>query len=185
MRVVCAVLSVLLLVALGYIFIQHQNAPERIALLNVERIIAESTPGKAGREHLDIIDRRFQQGLDELHKSYQNAPEEEQRRVFDNAEGTLVRQFSVEERSVSDSLKKIIHEEAEKWRQNNNVSAIFPLQLALVSDGKQLDSTDEILAAVNQREITFAEFPELTINQPTSAGQRKPEGQQSMPAAEK
>lgn len=185
MKVVCAVLSVLLLVALGYIFVQHQNAPERIALLNVERIIAESTPGKAGREHLDIIDQRFQQGLNELHKSYQNAPEEEQRRVFNNAEETLVRQFSVEERGVGDALKKIIHEEAEKWRQNNNVSAIFPLQLALVSDGKQLDCTDEILAAVNQRQITFAELPELTINQPTSSGQRKPEAQPDIPAPEK
>lgn len=164
MKVLCAVLSILLIVAVGYIFIQHQGAPERIALLNVERIIAESSPGKAGREHLDVIDRRFQQKLDELHKNYQNAPEQVQRRVFSNAEETLVKMFSMEERGVSDSLKKIIHEETEKWRQEHHISAIFPLQVTLVSDEKRLDCTDEILAAVNQRQIAFAAMPELTTD---------------------
>ncbi|PRD17233.1 hypothetical protein CQW29_00940 [Pantoea coffeiphila] len=166
MKILCAVLSVLLIVAVGYIFHQHQAVPERIALLDVEKIIAQSAPGKAGREHLSIIDRRFQKGMDDLHRSYQNAPEEEQQRVFSNAEETLVRQFSVEERGVSDALKKIIYEEAEKWRKEHNIGAIFPAQLALVSSDKQLDCTDEILAAVDRRQITFAELPVLQINQP-------------------
>ncbi|MFG1175179.1 hypothetical protein AAFN90_16635 [Erwiniaceae bacterium CAU 1747] len=165
MKILCAVLSVLLIVALGYIFLQHRDAPEKIVLLDVERIIAQSAPGKAGREHLSIIDQRFQQGMEDLHRSYQNAPEEEQQRVFNNAEETLFRQFSVEERSVSDSLKKIIYEEAEKWRKAHNVGAILPAQLALVNSDKGLDCTDEILAAVDQRKITFAELPVLQINQ--------------------
>ena len=166
MKILCAVLSVLLIVAVGYIFHQHQGIPERIALLDVERIIAQSAPGKAGREHLSIIDRRFQQGMEDLHRSYQNAPEEEQQRVFSNAEETLVRQFSVEERGVSDALKKIIYEEAEKWRKEHSIGAIFPAQLALASSEKQVDCTDEILAAVDRRQITFADLPVLQINQP-------------------
>lgn len=167
MKILCAVLSVLLIVALGYIFYQHPGAQGKIALLNVERIIAESAPGKAGREHLSIIDRRFQKGMDDLHRSYQNAPLEEQQRVFSNAEETLVRQFSVEERGVSDALKKIVYEEAEKWRKEHNIGVIFPAQLALVSSDKQADCTDEVLAAVDQRQITFAELPVLQINQPS------------------
>lgn len=168
MKILCAVLSVMLIVAVGYIFYQHQATPERIALLDVEKIIAQSAPGKAGREHLSIIDRRFQKGMEDLHRSYQNAPEEEQQRVFSNAEETLVRQFSVEERGVSDALKKIIYEEADKWRKEHNVGAIFPAQMALVSSDKQLDCTDEILAAVDRRHISFAELPMLQINQPPS-----------------
>lgn len=174
MKILCAVLSVLLIMAVGYIFFQHQGAPERIALLDVERIIAQSAPGKAGREHLSIIDRSFQKGMEDLHRSYQNAPEEEQQRVFSNAEETLVRQFSVEERGVSDALKKIIYEEAEKWRREHNIGAIFPAQLALVSSDKQLDCTDGILAAVDKRQITFAELPTLQINQPSAITPRSP-----------
>ncbi|ROR06910.1 hypothetical protein [Erwinia sp. JUb26] len=166
MKILCAVLSVLLLVALGYIFLQHQGAPEKIALLDVERIIAESAPGKAGREHLNIIDRGFQKGMEDLLNSYRNASEEEQQRVMSHAEETLVGQFSVEERRVSDALKKIIYEEAEKWRKQHDVGAIFPAQLALVSSDRQLDCTDEILATVDQRQITFADLPVLQINQP-------------------
>lgn len=183
MKTLCAVLSVLLVAALGYIVYQHQSTPARIALLDVERIIAESAPGKASREHLNIIDQRFQQGMDDLHKSYENAPAAEQQRVFGNAEDTLVRQFSIEERGVSDALKKIIHEEAEKWRQQNNIGAILPAQVALVSShDKQIDCTDDILAAVNQRQITFADLPTLKITQPSATNRpAEPEQKRTEP----
>lgn len=168
MKIVCAVLSVLLIVALGYIFIQHQRAFEGIALIDVDRIVTESVPGKAGREHLSVIDQHFQQGLDKLAKNYENAPEAERTRVLRNAEDALVKQFSLEEQNAGDALKKIIFEETEKWRQRHNVGVIFPLQVALTSDGQRLDCTDEVMAAVNQRHITFADYPELTINKPAS-----------------
>ena len=172
MKILCAVLSALLLMAAGYIIYQHQQTSGSIALLNVERIITESAPGKASNEHLRTIDQRFQQGMNELYEAFSDASEEEKQRVFSQAEETLVRQFAVEERNVREAINSIIGEEAEKWRQKHRVSMILPVQITLASHDTQLDATDDILAAVNQRQITFAEIPQLNIMPP--AAQRAP-----------
>ena len=180
MKILCAVLSALLVMATGCIIYLYQGTHNRIALLDMDRIITESAPGKAGQAHLAQVDQRFRKGMDELSATFNNAPEEEKQRVFRHAEDTLVRQFSMEERDVSEAIKKVIYEEAEKWRQKNRVSVIFPAQLTLAHNDARLDATDDILQAVNQRHITFAELPELKIapptatKQPTSSGKNSP-----------
>lgn len=165
MKYICSLAALLLISALGWLFWQQGHPAPTIALLDIEKVIAESTPGKAGRAHLDKLDLHFRQGLQQLHENYQQAPAAEQQRVIANAEQMLGQQFGQEERTITEDLKRIILDEAEKWRQKHGARMVLPAQLALASAG-EVDCTDEVLKAVNQREMRFARLPQLDFLRP-------------------
>lgn len=180
MKSVYALAAVPLLGALGWLGWQQLHPAPQIALLDIEKVIAESNPGKAGRAHLDKVDLHFRQGLQRLHNDYQQAPAAEQQRVISNAEQMLSQQFGQEERTVSDDLKKIILDEAERWRDKHGARLVLPAQLALASAG-DVDCTDQVLQAVNQREMHFSRLPPLNFPQPEGAVSPQPP-LQSQPA---
>ncbi|PLV59688.1 hypothetical protein [Erwinia sp. B116] len=172
MKFVFTLISLMVL-ALGWLFWQQRHPAPAIALLDIEKVIADSTPGKAGRAHLDKLALHFRQGLQQVHNDYQQSPAAEQQRVIANAEQMLDQQFEREERTISDDLKKIILDEAEKWRKKHGAGLVLPAQLALASAGEE-NCTEEVLQAVNQREIRFARLPQLDFLQPEGMASPQP-----------
>lgn len=168
MKSVYALAAVPLLGALGWLGWQQLHPTPQIALLDIEKVIAESAPGKAGRAHLDKVDLHFRQGLQRLHNDFQQTPAAEQQRIISNAEQMLSQQFGQEERTVSDDLKKIILDEAERWRDKHGARLVLPAQLALAS-ADEVDCTEQVLQAVNQREMRFSRLPPLNLPQPEGA----------------
>lgn len=167
-----AILVVLAGCGVGFIYYKLQQPA--IAVLNMEKVLYESSPGKAGREHLRIIDQRFQQGMNEMGETYRDASQQERQRALSAAEDRLVRQFQREERQVTDTVTAIVLQETEKWRKAHGVTVVLPGSMVLAVGQPAINCTDEVLAAVNNRTATFADFPVMNIIPPKTRSAEQP-----------
>lgn len=136
-----------------------------VVTVNVQQIMAESTPGKQGSEHLKAVQTVLQKGFDGVQERYKSKPKAEQEKVLAEALAVLNRQMEIEKLAVASLLNKAIVEEVAVWRKANKVSLVLPREYALDVE-PSADITKSILSAVNKRKITFPDLPKVNINDP-------------------
>lgn len=164
-RVMTIFLAVLLMgVAAG-------TAPAtEIAVVDAERILAQSTPGKKGQEHLNEVQKVLQKGYNDLvalYRGRENSPEAQE--IIRQGQAALEQQMAVERNAVLAVLQSELMAATEAWQKKNpKVQAVVSRQLLLGADSK-LDVTSAVMKEMNKRTPKFAALPTVTVNKPAPA----------------
>ncbi|MBO4335539.1 MAG: OmpH family outer membrane protein [Desulfovibrio sp.] len=150
-----------------------QNEPAQvIGVVDVERVLTESVPGKAAIAHLEQAKAVLQKGLKDLEEEWKDASDEEKRRVLPEGLSALNRQMAVEEQAARKVVADIMLEEIRGWRLTHKASCVIARQNLLDAD-KTVDVTDEILHAMASKTATFAPLPTVNIKKRDSAQPEK------------
>lgn len=164
-RVMTIFLAVLLMgVAAG-------TAPAtEIAVVDAERILAQSTPGKNGQEHLNEVQKVLQKGYNDLvalYRGRENSPEAQE--IIRQGQAALEQQMAVERNAVLAVLQSELMAATEAWQKKNpKVQAVVSRQLLLGAVPK-LDVTSAVMKEMNKRTPKFAALPTVTVNKPAPA----------------
>ena len=164
-RVMTIFLAVLLMgVAAG-------TAPTtEIAVVDAERILAQSTPGKKGQEHLNEVQKVLQKGYNDLvalYRGRENSPEAQE--IIRQGQAALEQQMAVERNAVLAVLQSELMAATEAWQKKNpKVQAVVSRQLLLGAVPK-LDVTSAVMKEMNKRTPKFAALPTVTVNKPAPA----------------
>ncbi len=164
-RVMTIFLAVLLMgVAAG-------TAPAtEIAVVDAERILAQSTPGKKGQEHLNEVQKVLQKGYNDLvalYRGRENSPEAQE--IIRQGQAALEQQMAVERNAVLAVLQSELMAATEAWQKKNpKVQAVVSRQLLLGAVPK-LDVTSAVMKEMNKRTPKFAALPTVTVNKPAPA----------------
>lgn len=146
-----------------------------IGVVDVERVLTESVPGKAALAHLEQAKAVLQKGLKDLEEEWKDASDEEKRRVLTEGLAALNRQMAVEEQAARKVVADIMLEEIRGWRLTHKASCVIARQNLLDAD-KTVDVTDEILHAMASKTATFAPLPTVNIKKRDSAQPEKEKG---------
>ena len=164
-RVMTIFLAVLLMgVAAG-------TAPAtEIAVVDAERILAQSTPGKKGQEHLNEVQKVLQKGYNDLvalYRGRENSPEAQE--IIRQGQAALEQQMAVERNAVLAVLQSELMAATEAWQKKNpKIRAVVSRQLLLGAVPK-LDVTSAVMKEMNKRTPKFAALPTVTVNKPAPA----------------
>ncbi|WP_302294366.1 OmpH family outer membrane protein [Pyramidobacter piscolens] len=164
-RVMTIFLAVLLMgVAAG-------TAPAtEIAVVDAERILAQSTPGKKGQEHLNEVQKVLQKGYNDLvalYRGRENSPEAQE--IIRQGQAALEQQMAVERNAVLAVLQSELMAATEAWQKKNpKIQAVVSRQLLLGAVPK-LDVTSAVMKEMNKRTPKFAALPTVTVNKPAPA----------------
>ena len=150
-----------------------QNEPAQvIGVVDVERVLTESVPGKAAIAHLEQAKAVLQKGLKDLEEEWKEASDEEKRRVLTEGLTALNRQMAVEEQAARKVVADIMFEEIRGWRLTHKASYVIARQNLLDAD-KTVDVTDEILHAMASKTAKFDPLPTVNIKKRESALPKK------------
>lgn len=138
-------------------------AAPAVVSVDMQRIMAESVPGKQAAAHLEQVRQVLQKGFDDLRKAHEKESEAERNKIYADGLAVLNRQMEVERQSAMRAVNAVVVEEIEKWRQKNGVQLVIPRSMVITGDYDKADYTNTILSAVNKRKVTFAALPTVTI----------------------
>ena len=169
MRTVCTALLILMLCN-GIAW------ADRLAVVDVERIFRESTPGKAGEAHLEKVRDVLQKGMDEFIALYRGREETEEAQVaLREVAATLERQFAAERMGVRQVLTVHLEEIVRTWfvanTQRTAPRAVAPANIFFAFN-PDMDITDIIMREMNKVKPTFSDLPTVTVqpNPPATPG---------------
>lgn len=141
-----------------------------IAVVDAERILAQSTPGKKGQEHLNEVQKVLQKGYNDLvalYRGRENSPEAQE--IIRQGQAALEQQMAVERNAVLAVLQSELMAATEAWQKKNpKVQAVVSRQLLLGAVPK-LDVTSAVMKEMNKRTPKFAALPTVTVNKPAPA----------------
>ena len=141
-----------------------------IAVVDAERILAQSTPGKKGQEHLNEVQKVLQKGYNDLVSLYrgrENSPEAQE--IIRQGQAALEQQMAVERNAVLAVLQSELMAATEAWQKKNpKIQAVVSRQLLLGAVPK-LDVTSAVMKEMNKRTPKFAALPTVTVNKPAPA----------------
>ncbi len=138
-------------------------AAPAVVSVDMQRIMAESVPGKAASAHLEEVRKVLQKGFDDLRKAHEKDPESERNKIYADGLSVLNRQMEVERQSAMRAVNAVVVDEIEKWRKKNGVMLVIPRSVVITGDFDKADYTNTILSAVNKRKVKFADLPTVTI----------------------
>lgn len=138
-----------------------------IAVVDADKILAQSTPGKKGQAHLAEVQKVLQKGYNDLlalYRGRENSPEAQN--VIRQGQAALEQQMAVERNAVLAVLQSELMAATEAWRKKNpKIQAVISRQLLLGADPK-LDVTNAVMREMNRRTPKFADLPTVTVNKP-------------------
>ena len=141
-----------------------------IAVVDAERILAQSTPGKKGQEHLNEVQKVLQKGYNDLvalYRGRENSPEAQE--IIRQGQAALEQQMAVERNAVLAVLQSELMAATEAWQKKNpKIQAVVSRQLLLGAVPK-LDVTSAVMKEMNKRTPKFAALPTVTVNKPAPA----------------
>lgn len=159
--------SLLLALTLGLFLLgAHQAVAAEIAVVNVDQVIAESTPGKTIPDHMKKVQSVLQKGLDDLQAMYkgkETTPEAQQ--AIGQGYAALQQQLAIEQQAAVQAVYALVQDEVAKWRTKNKTAVVISTQGVIDVDPKA-DITKAILAEVNKRKVTFPDLPSVKVNAP-------------------
>ena len=157
---VCTVLLVLA-------FCSGPVRADGLAVVDVERIFRESTPGKAGEAHLTQARDILLKGLDELRAIYKGMEEKpEAKAALREGQAALDRQFAADRLAVWQVLTAHLEHAIRIWfgvnAQGASINAVAPAS-ALFVYSPALDVTDAVMREMDKEKPTFHALPTVTV----------------------
>lgn len=146
----------LLLLCLGLAGCQQSDSSGRaVAVVDMNRLLAESEPGKAGMAFLEGLQKDMQDKLDGIQKRLEkNKDDEEARNDLQTAYMTFQNRMGKEQQNVAARLYDMLQGVLEDWRSRNGFGVVVSREVALAFD-RSADVTDAVLAEVNKKTMTF------------------------------
>lgn len=139
-----------------------------IAVVDMERVQAESRPAVLAREHLKKVQDSLQGGLDEVKTVYAGAPEATVRRVTAGAQVRLQQQMAAEQRHASQLVEGAMLKAVAAWQKAHPGTAVFP-RGALLGAGDSEDITGKIIALMTEEQVSFPDVPVVSVKKPEQA----------------
>ena len=179
MRKSLAILSLVVLVAL---FGASRALATEVAVVDTDKILAESTPARAGQLHLQEVQKVLQKGYDDLatmYKGRENTPEGQN--AIMQGQAALQQQMIVERNAVITVLQQELMTATEAWRKKNpKIHMVVSKNLLLASDPK-MDVTAAVMQEMNKRIPKFADLPTVTVNRPAPVRPATPAAKPAQP----
>ena len=152
-------------------------AAARVATVDVDHIMLHSRAAAEARAHLGEVRKRLGQGLTDLQKAWENAPEKDRAPVLADGAQALNQQMQIEEKAAQGVVNNLLLEVVREWRKANKGTLVFARQNLLDAD-ESLDITPDVLKVMDTRKVTFPKLPEIAIRRPgdTSAPQQAGKG---------
>lgn len=148
---------------------------ENLAVVDVNRILVESVPGKAGEQHLQKVQEILQKGLEDVQKLYKGKENTaEAQRALREAYAALERQMVVERQAVLQVLGGLLDKAVKDWRAaNKKYLAVINSQMLLDAD-KSLDVTAAVMKEMDRAKPVFPDLPQVTVTPPKAQDEKKP-----------
>ena len=138
-----------------------------IAVVDTEKLLVQSEPGKLGQAHLEAVQKVLQKGYNDLLALYRGQENTaEAQNAVAQGQAALERQMEVERAAVTSVLQSELTAAVEAWRKKNpRIHAVLARQLFLDAAPK-LDATSAVMKEMNKRKPKFAELPTVTVKKP-------------------
>ena len=133
-----------------------------VGVVDEEKIMNESMPGKAGKEHMDFVRDQLQKTLDATYNEWANAPADERDKVMNEMAYTLNTLIQVETDATNLVVRRIMLDEVRKWRADHKGIAVVPKSAFLDIDRKYL-ITDDIIEQMTFRQPKFSDVPKFEV----------------------
>ena len=134
-----------------------------VVTMDMDRLLAESEPGKKMDAHLKEVQAVLQKGYNDLEETFKDAPDPEKKRIYAEGLAKLNRQMEVERQAAIQVVHAVLVDEIEKWRASNGVSLVIPRNVVLAGNWEATDYTTPIMDAANNRTVKFADLPVVSI----------------------
>lgn len=162
------------------------GSSSKVAVVDLNRLITDSNPGKAAKTFLDNMNKQFNDELGKKQAAAQANPKDE--KAAQDLQATymsLQQRMQTEAQNVNNALLEHVLSAVRKYREQNGLSAVLRSEAALDYD-KTLDVTDKVLDEVNKQNIEFKPVTHDDLAKPAPAagsGEKAPAAP-SAPAAE-
>ncbi|MCR5536505.1 MAG: OmpH family outer membrane protein [Succinivibrio sp.] len=134
-----------------------------IGVVDIERVMKESTPAESARKHLDEVRTTLQEGYKSLEKEWENAPAADRQKALADGLNVLNRQMAAEEAAANQVVHKLMRDEAQAWVDKNKASFVV-LKPNLLASSANIDITSDIIAGMNAKPAQFAKLPTVQIS---------------------
>lgn len=138
-----------------------------VAVVDSEKILVESAPGKAGVAHLKKVEQVLQKGYDDLlalYKGKENTAEGAQ--AIAQAQAVLQQQLMVEQGAVRQAISEKLVAVVKAWRKKNAKIELVVGRHLLLDYAAALDITPDIMKEMNVVTVKFPDLPKVTVNPP-------------------
>jgi len=158
----------------------------KVAVVDLNRLITDSNPGKAAKTFLDNMNKQFNDELGKKQAAAQANPKDE--KAAQDLQATymsLQQRMQTEAQNVNNALLEHVLSAVRKYREQNGLSAVLRSEAALDYD-KALDVTDKVLDEVNKQNIEFKPVTHDDLAKPAPAagsGEKAPAAPAAEPAA--
>ncbi|MDY3868768.1 MAG: OmpH family outer membrane protein [Pyramidobacter sp.] len=140
------------------------------AVLDVQKITAESAPGKAAAAHIQAVQKVLQKGMDDviaMYKGKENTPEA--RQAIADAQNLLNRQLQIEQQAALNVVQKEITDAVKAWRKKNPRTLMVINKQLLIDSAPSVEITNTIMKQLRSSKPKFPDLPKVTIGQPKTA----------------
>lgn len=168
-------LKYLLLAAFAAVFALAPAAPAavqtNVAVVDVQKILSTSAPGKAAAAHMKEVQEVLQKGMNDflaIHKN-NNAPEVQQ--AIAEARQVLNRQLALEQQATNSVLETELKAASAAWLSKNKSYKMVINKDLLLASSASVEFTTGVLKEMNLRKPKFPDLPKVTINRPEAPKQ--------------
>ena len=155
-------LSLLAIAAMALILVGCDDKKEdgvKIAVINSERVIAESVAGKAGTDFMNAVSAELQSRLVELRAEYDAQPQnEEVAQKFQQGFAELQQRFAEQQALVNNRINDAYQKALVSFREKHGIDIVLTAESVLDS-GPRVDMTAELIAEFDKYEVVFTEQP--------------------------
>lgn len=148
---------------------QGQSAKTSIAVVDMARVMRDSTPGKEGVKFLESRQTALQGQLDAIQDKLEKNPEDEKamqelQRVY----AVSQQRMQAEQQNVVNILFDTIQRILNEYCASQGYDVILGSEAAAAFNQK-IDITDAVIAEVNKQKLEFKPLPEARIPQDNEA----------------
>lgn len=153
MRTIC--LGLALALCLGIAGCDNHSSP-KIGVVDLNRLMAESVPGKAGLQYIESQQKELQARLDAIQERIEKNPNDEAAMQELQTVYTASQQkIQTEGQAVVTRLLEAIQKTVDTFRKDNGYSMLIRKE-ALDAVDPDLDVTETLMAEINKLELNFA-----------------------------
>ncbi|MGI6076468.1 MAG: hypothetical protein ACOYD9_08950 [Pyramidobacter sp.] len=137
-----------------------------VAVVDVQKILSTSEPGKAAAAHMKEVQQVLQKGMNDFLAMQKDTKAPEVQKAIADAQQVLNRQFNLEQQATNRVLEAELRAAAAAWlRKNRSYKMVINKDLLLASSGT-VEFTTGVLKEMNLRKPKFPDLPKVTINRP-------------------
>ena len=137
------------------------------AVVDVQKVMTDSEPGKAAVAHMQEVQKVLQQGMNDLialHKGKENTPEAQQ--AIAQGQQVLNRQLQVEQQATAAVMQNELNDVITAWRKKNSRTLMVINKQILLDSAPSVEITNAIMKEMNRRKPKFPDLPKVSITRP-------------------